>query len=173
MTVQKGGTQRQACGFSHMTITSWPGNQGNQCPQVSPFGGRRRHLVLWPGDRMSHSSIIALFWGMCSTAWQSLLSSADTGQGHWPKVRSQGLNLVPMLVGRRGKQQGALVGIERWVGVLWGAGFTSTGPPYSPSAFAFPSCLVPWPFTFFPPIQLSLISEKFTRLSSTDISGTL
>lgn len=70
-------------------------------------------MVLWPSDRMSPSSIIALFWGMCSTAWQSLLSWADTGQGHWPKARSQGLNPVPVLVVRRGKQQGDLVETER------------------------------------------------------------
>lgn len=55
----------------------------------------------WHRDRMSPISIIALFWAMCSKAWQSLLNWAGSEQGHWPGARSQGLSQVPSLARRR------------------------------------------------------------------------
>lgn len=79
---------------------------------VSPFGDGRRHSPRWPSDRMSPVSIIALFWAMCSTAQQSLLSWAGSGQGHWPGARSQALGQVPSLAERRGSQHRGLVETE-------------------------------------------------------------
>jgi hypothetical protein len=128
-----------------------------------------------PAIEYVNGSIIALFWGMCSTAWQSLLSWAGTGQGHWPGARSQGFSQVPLLVGRRGSLHQEPAEIGSWNHVCFSVGIrvcillvqhSPTGPLSSLPA-SLPLC-----FPFLSSISLSFYETSPSPYPTCTSSGT-
>ena len=110
---EPGGIARCLRAHSHLpTHLAW--HRGPSVPRFLLLGDRRHPSLWWPRDRMSPIGIIALFWAMCSTAQQSLLSWAGLGQGHWPGARSQGLGQVPSLARRRGSQHLSTRAWQSW-----------------------------------------------------------